>query len=143
MLTHIQSAHMLDLDHAHALVRRVEIEGVLNRHEDHAINCVVPEAVVDMTSLWLKGSTDWLQVAWNRMTKEQHFILLNGFHKMWIVKHILGPKVKKHLAELIGFQQESVERPNMSLEDKLKLKQLEESIVWQQTEVNKVCLWLV
>jgi len=62
---------------------------------------------------------------------------------MWIVKHILGPKVKKHLAELIGFQQESVERPNMSLEDKLKLKQLEESIVWQQTEVNKVCLWLV
>jgi dihydrodipicolinate synthase/N-acetylneuraminate lyase len=134
---------MLDLDHAHALVRRVEIEGVLNRHEDHAINCVVPEAVVDMTSLWLKGSTDWLQVAWNRMTEEQHFILLNGFHRIWIVKHILGPKVKKHLAELIGFQQESVGRPNMSLEDKLKLKQLEESIVWQQTEVNKVCLWLV
>jgi len=31
----------------------------------------------------------------------------------------------------------------MSLEDKLRSKQLEQSIVQQQTEVNQVCLWLV
>jgi len=104
---------------------------------------VVPEAAVDMTSLRPKGSTDWLRVAWNRMTEEQCLILLNGFHRMWIIKHILGPKVKKYLSELIGFQQEFAGWPNMSPEDKLRSKQLEQSIVQQQTEVNQVCLWLV
>jgi len=141
MLTHTQNARMLDPDHAHGLAERVETEGVLNRREDHAIDCVVPEAALDMASLQPKGSTDFLRVAWKRMNEGQRLILLNGFHRMWIVKHILGPPVKKRLAELIAFRQEF--GPNLSPEKKLRSKQLEESIVRQQTEVNNICLWLV
>jgi hypothetical protein len=81
-------------------------------------------------------------VVWEKLTLEQRVNLLNGFYRMGMIRHILGPKVKRHLAKLVSIKEEIKKKENKSAADLKDLEGVKWSVELQREVVQSVCLWL-
>jgi hypothetical protein len=133
---------MLDPQGINNLEQVVEIEGLLNCKVSYAINVVAPEAAIKKSSLNNTGSSTFVQVVWEKLTPEQRVNLLHGFYWMWMIRHILGPKVKRRLAKLVSMKEEIKKKENKSAAHLKDLEGVKWSVELQREVVQSVCLWL-
>jgi hypothetical protein len=117
--------------------------GLLNKEPRHALDFLADDGCIDKTSLRPATSETFVRIAWNRMNENQMVILVNGYHRLWLIWRRLAPSMKKCLAEFEEEKKRLMEVEADTPEWTNRMKQLEDAMAVQSSELDNVRFWLV